>query len=235
MELLLITKSDMQSDDKYYQEQYKVYMNLIWFNGVVGLGGGDVAGGADYRPTDASTQILDGIEKDLAAARAAVPEGDRQEPVSAYRASRHTADHGREPAGCFGSGSSASNFIHSGSRFSAAPAFSIECTSRGVQPSEVKKAGPSGGANRNGAARSTISPVRLCIIVSRPGEQMSIAQLRNERLRGKVASKRLDFGARQINQQTFRDDERVRRPAAEPSKSVRLAGTSARSSATRSS
>ena len=71
VELLLITKSDMQSDDKYYQEQYKVYMNVVWFNGVVGLGGGDVAGGADYRPTDASSQILDGIEKDLAAARAA--------------------------------------------------------------------------------------------------------------------------------------------------------------------
>ncbi len=71
VELLLITKSDMESDDKYYQEQYKVYMNLIWFNGVIGLGGGDVAGGADYRPTDASSQIIDGIEKDLAAARAA--------------------------------------------------------------------------------------------------------------------------------------------------------------------
>jgi hypothetical protein len=71
VELMLITKSDMESDDKYYQEQYKVYMNLVWFNGVVGLGAGDVAGGADYRPTDASGQIIEGIEKDLAAARAA--------------------------------------------------------------------------------------------------------------------------------------------------------------------
>jgi photosystem II stability/assembly factor-like uncharacterized protein len=71
VEFLLITKADMQSDDKYYQEQYKVYMNLVWFEGVVGLGAGDVAGGADYRPTDASGQILEGIEKDLAAARAA--------------------------------------------------------------------------------------------------------------------------------------------------------------------
>jgi photosystem II stability/assembly factor-like uncharacterized protein len=71
VELLLITKADMQSDDKYYQEQYKVYMNLIWFNGVIGLGGGDVAGGADYRPTDVSSQILDGIEKDLALAKTA--------------------------------------------------------------------------------------------------------------------------------------------------------------------
>jgi hypothetical protein len=48
-----------------------VYMNLIWFNGVIGLGGGDVAGGADYRPTDVSSQILDGIEKDLALAKTA--------------------------------------------------------------------------------------------------------------------------------------------------------------------
>ncbi|HUX68721.1 MAG TPA: hypothetical protein VMV31_14645 [Terriglobales bacterium] len=69
VELQLVTHSDMQSDDKYYPEQYKVYMNLIWFNGEVGTGAGDVAGGADHRPTDVSYPILAGIEKNLAAAK----------------------------------------------------------------------------------------------------------------------------------------------------------------------
>jgi hypothetical protein len=71
VELMLITKADMQSDDKYYPEQYKVYMNLVWFKGVIGLGAGDVQGGAEYKPTDVSTQILNGIETDLAAAKQA--------------------------------------------------------------------------------------------------------------------------------------------------------------------
>jgi hypothetical protein len=71
VELKLISKSDMQSDDKYYVEQYQVYMNLIWFSGTIGLGAGDVAGGADYKPTNAASEILDGIERDLATARTA--------------------------------------------------------------------------------------------------------------------------------------------------------------------
>ena len=61
----------MHSDDKWYVENYKVYMNLIWLNGEVGTGAGDVAGGAEYKPTAASLEVLDGIEKDLAAAKAA--------------------------------------------------------------------------------------------------------------------------------------------------------------------
>ena len=82
VELRLISKSDMQSDDKYYMEQYKVYMNLIWFGGSIGLGAGDVAGGAEYRPTDAASQILDGIESDLSAARAAFNAlMDKERPV----------------------------------------------------------------------------------------------------------------------------------------------------------
>jgi len=44
-------------------------MNLIWLNGEVGPGAGDVAGGTDFRPTDTSVAVLDTIEKDLAAAR----------------------------------------------------------------------------------------------------------------------------------------------------------------------
>ena len=56
VELQLLTRTDLHSDDKWYVEAYKVYMNLVWLAGVVGTGAGDVAGGADYRPTDASLQ-----------------------------------------------------------------------------------------------------------------------------------------------------------------------------------
>jgi len=70
VELQLLTRSEMESDDKYYVEQFKVYMNLVWLSGEVGSGAGDVAGGADYRPTSQSLEVLSGIERDLAAARA---------------------------------------------------------------------------------------------------------------------------------------------------------------------
>ncbi len=68
VELQLVTKSDLHSDDKWYVEAYKVYQNLLWLSGEVGTGAGDVQGGADNRPTNASVQVLEMIEKDLAAA-----------------------------------------------------------------------------------------------------------------------------------------------------------------------
>ena len=71
VELLLISRSDLHSDDKWYVEKYKVYMNLIWLSGEVGSGAGDVAGGAEYRPTEASLTVLAEIEKELAAAKVA--------------------------------------------------------------------------------------------------------------------------------------------------------------------
>jgi hypothetical protein len=58
------------SDDKYFVQAYHVYTNLIWLNGEVGPGAGDVAGGTDYRPTDTSVAVLDTIEKDLNGAKA---------------------------------------------------------------------------------------------------------------------------------------------------------------------
>jgi photosystem II stability/assembly factor-like uncharacterized protein len=70
VELQLVTKEDMTSDDKYFVEAYKVYMNLLWFGGAVGTGASDEAGSADYKPRDAAYQILDNIEHDLAAAKA---------------------------------------------------------------------------------------------------------------------------------------------------------------------
>jgi photosystem II stability/assembly factor-like uncharacterized protein len=69
VELQLLTRSDMESDDKYYVEPFAVYMNLVWLSGEVGSGAGDVAGGADYRPTAASLAVLSGIEQALTTAR----------------------------------------------------------------------------------------------------------------------------------------------------------------------
>jgi hypothetical protein len=68
IEYKLVTPSEVNSDDKYYVEAYKVYLNLIWLNAEVGTGGGDVAGGADFAPTDTSLELLKGLESDLAAA-----------------------------------------------------------------------------------------------------------------------------------------------------------------------
>lgn len=64
----LIARENLNSDDKYYSEAPKLYLNLVWLNGEVGTGAGDVAGGANYRPTDAETAILANFEKQLAAA-----------------------------------------------------------------------------------------------------------------------------------------------------------------------
>jgi photosystem II stability/assembly factor-like uncharacterized protein len=59
------------SDDKYFVQAYRIYMNLLWLNGEVGPGAGDVAGGANFHPTDTSATVLASIEKDLDAARSA--------------------------------------------------------------------------------------------------------------------------------------------------------------------
>ena len=71
VELRLVSRETLNSDDKWYVEPYKVYLNLVWLSGEVGSGAGDVAGGADYRPTDASAAVLQQIEGDLAAAKTA--------------------------------------------------------------------------------------------------------------------------------------------------------------------
>jgi photosystem II stability/assembly factor-like uncharacterized protein len=82
VELRLVSRTEMHSDDKWYVESYKVYQNLIWLNGVVNSGAGDVAGGADDRPTDASIGVLDGLSKELNAAKAAYQSAiDRDVPA----------------------------------------------------------------------------------------------------------------------------------------------------------
>ncbi len=70
VEFKLVTPAQVNSDDKYYVEAYKVYLNLIWLNAEVGSGGGDVAGGADFAPTDTELELLQSIEKELTGALA---------------------------------------------------------------------------------------------------------------------------------------------------------------------
>jgi photosystem II stability/assembly factor-like uncharacterized protein len=70
VEYKLLSKALTTSDDKYFISAYKVYFDLIWLNGEVGTGAGDVAGGADYGPTDTARSLLDMVEKDLAGAKA---------------------------------------------------------------------------------------------------------------------------------------------------------------------
>jgi hypothetical protein len=69
VESMLLEPAQMTSDDKYFQQAYRVYMNLIWLNGEVGPGAGDVSGGADFPPTDTSVSVMETIEKDLNAAK----------------------------------------------------------------------------------------------------------------------------------------------------------------------
>jgi hypothetical protein len=66
----LLERAQWTSDDKYFRQAYRIYMNLIWLNGEVGPGAGDVAGGADFRPTDTSIALLAELEAKLAASKA---------------------------------------------------------------------------------------------------------------------------------------------------------------------
>ena len=65
VEYKLITRADALSDDKYFQTAYKLYMNFIWLNGEIGTGAGDVAGTADYGPTETAIGLVLGLENQL--------------------------------------------------------------------------------------------------------------------------------------------------------------------------
>jgi hypothetical protein len=58
----------MHSDDKWYVEKYKLYLNLVWLLAEVGGQGGDVAGGAGYRPTAAAQSVFRDLSRQLEAA-----------------------------------------------------------------------------------------------------------------------------------------------------------------------
>jgi hypothetical protein len=48
-----------------------VYLNLVWLAGDVGTGASDLAGGAEYRPTDQSRATFELLRQELEAAKAA--------------------------------------------------------------------------------------------------------------------------------------------------------------------
>ncbi len=66
VEYQLTSKALLNSDDKYFAEPYEIYLNLIWLNAAVGTGGGDVAGGADFAPTDNQLELLKVYEGEYA-------------------------------------------------------------------------------------------------------------------------------------------------------------------------
>jgi photosystem II stability/assembly factor-like uncharacterized protein len=61
----LVSQALLNSDDKYFVEPYQLYLNLIWLNAEVGTGGGDVAGGADFAPTDTQLELLKTFESQM--------------------------------------------------------------------------------------------------------------------------------------------------------------------------
>jgi hypothetical protein len=65
VELKLVSRSEMLSDDKYFPEAYKVYMNLIWLSGGVGQGASDEAGSIDYKPTDTQMKVFTQIQGEV--------------------------------------------------------------------------------------------------------------------------------------------------------------------------
>lgn len=71
VELILLSRHDLHSDDKWFVEKYRTYLAMLWLAGEIGSGAGDVAGGADWRPTDSSMQTLQELEVDLERAKAA--------------------------------------------------------------------------------------------------------------------------------------------------------------------
>ena len=68
-ELHYLSRTEMHSDDKWYVEKYKLYMNLVWLVAEIGSGGGDVAGGLAYRPTNAAVANFGDRQKEMAAAQ----------------------------------------------------------------------------------------------------------------------------------------------------------------------
>jgi hypothetical protein len=69
-ELHYLSRTEMHSDDKWYVEKYRLYMNLVWLVAEIGSGGGDVAGGLAYRPTNAAVANFQDFQKQMAAAQA---------------------------------------------------------------------------------------------------------------------------------------------------------------------
>jgi hypothetical protein len=91
-ELHFLSRTEMHSDDKWYVEKYKLYLNLVWLLAELGGSGGDVMGGVAYRPTNAAASVYQEFLKQLGAGRADFDKLMRD--VAAF----NTANAGRLPA-----------------------------------------------------------------------------------------------------------------------------------------
>jgi photosystem II stability/assembly factor-like uncharacterized protein len=68
-ELHFLSRTEMHSDDKWYVEKYKLYLNLVWLLGEIGGSASDVAGGVAYRPTNGSISAFQEHMRALETAR----------------------------------------------------------------------------------------------------------------------------------------------------------------------
>jgi hypothetical protein len=94
VEYRLFSKALATSDDKYFVAAYQIYYNLLWLAGEAGSGAGDVAGSADFGPTETAVSMVEMIEKDLSVAEADYHNlMDKDVPVF----QRALADHGILP------------------------------------------------------------------------------------------------------------------------------------------
>jgi hypothetical protein len=96
VEYKVVSKALTTSDDKYYVEAYKIYYNLLWLDGEIGPGAGDVAGGEDFAPTDTSLALLNEIEQELTGVQAEYKELVEQHLPAFNRA---LLEHGAVPLG----------------------------------------------------------------------------------------------------------------------------------------
>ncbi len=70
LENQLLSPALANSDEKSYLAPYGLYLDLMWLNGELGTGAGDVYGDPGYPPTDATTQVVDLLDGKLRAAKA---------------------------------------------------------------------------------------------------------------------------------------------------------------------
>lgn len=70
LENQLVSPAEANSDEKGYLAPYGLYLNLIWLNGELGTGAGDVYGDPGYPPTDATIQVLQLLDQKLNGAKA---------------------------------------------------------------------------------------------------------------------------------------------------------------------
>ena len=67
-ELHYLSRTEMHSDDKWYVEKNRLYLNLVWLLAEIGGSGGDVMGGVGYRPTNAAVETFKEYQAEIATA-----------------------------------------------------------------------------------------------------------------------------------------------------------------------